>query len=172
MTRVESLILGVALLALLVALALAEDADTQELLVPPIVDVEQPPPSDPSLRPEWTAATAGGWALRLPLGGIVNVVDLQCGTVARDPNTGAIRKQKLNCNIGAGDHVHRGYVVLSPDVGKGTIMEGGHTDKLALIRSERYGGSEFRVRVRFEKGLTVCDRRGCVDLMRALRRRR
>lgn len=98
-------------------------------------------------------ANGRGWVLRHP-------EDVEGGTRAHP-----------NLNLSGGSSP-RGYVVLSPDTGKGSILEGGHTDKLLLVRSKRYGGSEARTRFRFERGLTVCDNHGqrCIDVWRALRR--
>jgi hypothetical protein len=100
---------------------------------------------------------------------LVHTQDIEGGrkVVLRD---GTIDRKKLNLNLSGGGAVNRGYVVVSPDTGKGLIVEDGHLRKLLLVRGRRYGGTEFRTRVRFERGLVVCDRRGCLDLMRALRR--
>lgn len=109
-------------------------------------------------------ANAGGTRFTCPGSEWVGAVDQQGGRyVPGEPN-------RLNLNIGAGNHITRGYVVLSPDVGKGTLLEDGSKHKLLLVRARRYGGTEFRTRVRFERGLTVCDRRGCVDVLKRLRR--
>lgn len=75
-----------------------------------------------------------------------------------------------NLNLSGGSSP-RGYVVLSPDTGKGSIFEGGHKDKLVLVRSKRYGGTEFRIQPTFKRGLIACDSAGCINVMRALRHR-
>lgn len=122
-----------------------------------------PAPTDPSLQASWERATAGGTALRLPLGGIRNVVDIEGGTyVPGQPH-------KLNLNLAGGNAVHRGYVVLSPDNGKGTILEDGHLRKLLLVRSPRHGGTQFRIKPTLKRGLVACDARGCLDVMKTLR---
>jgi hypothetical protein len=155
-----------AAVALLLAAAYTATATGQLPIQPePIVDTQNPPPADPSLLAEWTRATAGGWAIRMPNGGIYNIVDVQGGTYIPG------RPKRLNFNISAGDHRHRGYVVITPDNGKGLIVEDGHLHKLLLVRSGRYGGTEFRTPVRFERGLTVCDSSGCVDVLKRLRER-
>lgn len=80
--------------------------------------------------------------------------------------------KKLNVNISAGSAVHRGYVVLTPDNGKGAILEDGHLHKLLIVRGNRYGGTEFRIRPRFKRSLIICDKRGkgCIDLYRVVKR--
>ena len=82
------------------------------------------------------------------------------------------KPKRLNVNISGGSALHRGYVVLSADNGKGTIMEGGHLDKLLLVRSPRYGGSEARTNFKFKRGLVVCDNHGrdCLNVHRTLSR--
>jgi hypothetical protein len=128
------------------------------------------PGTDPSLLcvlEQGTAHIGGehGVAVRCPLGTLRGFTDVEGGTeVSGDPG-------KLQLNLSAGNRDHPGYVVVAPDVGKGLIVEDGRLRKLLLVRGARYGGSEFRARVRFRRGLTVCDRRGCVDVLRALRSR-
>lgn len=123
-----------------------------------------PDPILPGCTVEPGQANAGGTRFDCKGSEWLGAVDYQCGVYVPGD------RQKLNCNIGAGNHITRGYVVLSPDVGKGTLLEDGHKHKLLLVRARRYGGTEFRTRVRLERGAVVCDRRGCVDLLRELRR--
>lgn len=80
-------------------------------------------------------------------------------------------KNSLNVNISGGSAKHRGYVVFSPDNGKGSIFQDGHLNKLALFRGNRYGGTEFRIAPKFKRGLIVCNDAGenCVDLYAALK---
>lgn len=141
------------LVALALALAMLANAQATDPIIP-------------GCTVEPGKANAGGTRFMCLGSEWVGGVDWQGGTYVPGD------KKKLNTNIGAGDHITRGYVVLSPDVGKGTLLEDGHLHKLALIRAPRYGGTEFRTRVRFERGLVACDRRGCVDLLRALREAR
>jgi hypothetical protein len=79
------------------------------------------------------------------------------------------RPLDLNCNISGGSSRHRGYVVLSPDNGKGTILEDGHLNKLLLVRGKRHGGTQFRIQPTMKRGLVACDAQGCLDVMKALR---
>lgn len=78
----------------------------------------------------------------------------------------------LNVNISGGSSKHRGYVVLSPDNGKGTIMQDGRLHKLLLVRGNHDGGTEFRIRPRFLRSLVICDKagEGCIDLYRVVKR--
>ena len=76
-----------------------------------------------------------------------------------------------NLNISGGSNP-RGYVVLSPDTGKGSILEDGHKHKLLIVRGQQYGGTEFRIKPRFKRGLVLCNSRGrnCFDLYKTLQR--
>lgn len=108
-------------------------------------------------------ANGGGTRFTCPGSEWLGGTDFQGGRyVPGDPN-------KLNVNFAAGDSNHRGWVVVNPDVGKGTILEDGHLHKLAIFRAGRYGGTEFRTGVRFKAGLVVCDSRGCLNVAKALR---
>lgn len=79
------------------------------------------------------------------------------------------RPKQLNINISGGSATHRGYVVLSPDNGKGTILEDGHLHKLALFRGPQHGGTQFRVKPTFKNGLIVCrSGKACIDLTTVL----
>lgn len=166
-----ALVVALSVLFALVVLALAINADSQLPIQPePIVDTQNPPPADPSLLAEWTKATAGGWAIRMPRGGIYNIVDVQCGEIVHNED-GTLDKEKLNCNFGAGNRQHPGYVVLVADVGKGVIVDNGEPrpKKLLVVQNPRWGRSEFRTPVWFKKGLVACDRQGCIDVVRAIR---
>ncbi len=125
-----------------------------------------PVPLLPGCTVEPGMANAGGTRFSCPGSEWVGPVDLQGGQYVPG------NARRLNLNIGAGNHEQRGYVVLSPDVGRGTILEDGHLHRLLLVRARRYGGTEFRTMVRFERGLVVCDRRGCLDVARRLREHR
>lgn len=121
---------------------------------------------------------------------IIQTVPPPCGWIVNDSpgrhalvcNAGKLRgfrdweggdytgnSKTLNVNISGGSRVHRGYVVLSPDNGKGTIMEDGHLRKLLLVRSPRHGGTQFRIEPTFKRGLVACDAKGCLDVMKMLR---
>lgn len=102
-------------------------------------------------------ATAGGGALVCPNGGILNVVDIQGGSDVPG------RPGMLNLNIGAGNSAKRGNVVINPDVGNCLIVKDGRRHTIASMCPQRAGGA------RFHRGLTVCDRRGCVDVLKQLR---
>lgn len=117
----------------------------------------------PGCTVEAGAANAGGTRIWCIGSELVGVVDIQGGQYVPG------RPKRLNLNLGAGNHITRGYVVLSPDVGKGTILEDGHKRKLALFRSERHGGTQFRIKPTFKRGAVVCDRKGCVNVLDALR---
>lgn len=150
----KALLIALAALALLAAVATAQAPPQVQLpaTFPPECRWAHEPDGQISLacQPD----NKRGWILR-------HVEDVEGGTF-----------EHPNLNISGGSNP-RGYVVITPDSGKGLIVENGRLRKLLLVRDGRYGGTEFRTPVRFENGLTVCKRprRDCVDVMRALRRR-
>lgn len=121
----------------------------------------------PGCTVEPGAANAGGTRFTCPGSEWVGGVDWQGGRYVPGD------RKKLNANFSAGSRDHPGYVVLVADVGKGVVVDDGgrRPRKLLVLRGARWGGSEFRTRVRFERGLVACDRGGCVDVVRALRAR-
>lgn len=133
----------------------------------------QLPDTDPSLHCVLEPGTSQvngerGVAIKCPIGTLRGFTDNEMGT--DDPR----RPTLINGNISAGNRQHPGYVVITPDVGKGLIVGNGepHPKKLMLVRNPKWGHSEFRTPVWFKRGLVACDRRGCVDVMKALRARR
>jgi hypothetical protein len=92
----------------------------------------------PNTRIEPSGAVAGGDALWLPHGDILNVRNVQGGTVD-DPNL----------DLGAGSSTHRGTLALNYDVGRCTVISNGHKHPLAVFcpgkrpwfrRAPRVGG--------------------------------
>lgn len=121
----------------------------------------------PGCHVEPHAANAGGTRINCQGSEWLGSVDNQGGKyVPGDP-------KKLNSNFSAGNRQNPGYVVLVADVGKGVLVDDGESKpkKLMVLRHRKYGPSGFRIRMRFEKGLIACDRRGCVNVVKALRRR-
>ncbi len=70
------------------------------------------------------AGANGGAALYLPLGDVLNVRNIQGGMVT--PNRG-----DLNLDLGAGDSVNRGDIVLNYDVGRRVLIFDGHKKVIA-----------------------------------------
>jgi hypothetical protein len=70
------------------------------------------------------AGANGGAALYLPLGDVLNVRNIQGGMVT--PNRG-----DLNLDLGAGDSVNRGDIVLNYDVGRRVLIFDGHKKVVA-----------------------------------------
>jgi hypothetical protein len=155
------------LAAVLIMFSLLAPAEAQT----PKNETLQLPGVDPSLACDLEPSTAHingmhGVAVKCPIGTIRGFNDAELGTWdARKPSLN-------NGNLSAGNREHPGYIVVAPDVGKGLIVGNGerHPKRLLLVRNARWGRTEFRVRVHFTRGLTACDSRGCVDVLRRLRR--
>ena len=74
------------------------------------------------------AGANGGAALYLPLGDVLNVRNIQGGMVTSD-------RGDLNLDLGAGDSVNRGDIVLNYDVGRRVLIFDGHKNVIA-----KFGG--------------------------------
>ena len=70
------------------------------------------------------AGANGGAALYLPLGDVLNVRNIQGGMVTSD-------RSDLNLDLGAGDSVNRGDIVLNYDVGRRVLIFDGHKNVIA-----------------------------------------
>ena len=74
------------------------------------------------------AGANGGAALYLPLGDVLNVRNIQGGMVTSN-------RGDLNLDLGAGDSVNRGDIVLNYDVGRRVLIFDGHKNVIA-----KFGG--------------------------------
>ena len=74
------------------------------------------------------AGANGGAALYLPLGDVLNVRNIQGGMVTSN-------RSDLNLDLGAGDSVNRGDIVLNYDVGRRVLIYDGHKNVIA-----KFGG--------------------------------
>jgi hypothetical protein len=74
------------------------------------------------------AGANGGAALYLPMGDVLNVRNIQGGMVTSD-------RGDLNLDLGAGDSVNRGDIVLNYDVGRRVLIFDGHKNVIA-----KFGG--------------------------------
>jgi len=70
----------------------------------------------------------GGAALYLPMGDVLNVRNIQGGMVTSN-------RSDLNLDLGAGDSVNRGDIVLNYDVGRRVLIFDGHKNVIA-----KFGG--------------------------------
>lgn len=76
------------------------------------------------------AGAAGGDALYLPMGDVLNVRNIQGGY-----QTG--RRADLNLDLGAGNSTQRGDVVVNWDVGNRTLIYDGHKHLVASFSAKR-----------------------------------
>jgi hypothetical protein len=70
------------------------------------------------------AGANGGAALYLPMGDLLNVRNVQGGMVTGN-------RSDLNLDLGAGDSMNRGDIVLNYDVGKRVLIYDGHKKVIA-----------------------------------------
>jgi hypothetical protein len=83
---------------------------------------------DPTVLVVPRAGAAGGPAMYLPNGDLLNVRNIQGGTMSSDPSS-------LNLDLGAGDTEHPGDVAINYDVGRDVIIYDGHKRAVARIGS-------------------------------------
>lgn len=103
----------------------------------------------PAASADWTVIphgdVAGGDELVLPLGGISGFRNLQCGEVTGNA-------ADLNCDIGAGDATHPGYVVVDWDLGKGFLIYAGAVSPHTLVAAFLPSSIDFYAPVNFHAG--------------------
>lgn len=116
---------------------------------------------------EANKANAGGTRITCPGSEWLGSVDNQGGKYVPG------HKKTLNSNFSAGSRQHPGYVVIVADVGKGMIVDNGesHPKKLFVLQNRRYGPSEFRTLIRFERNIVLCNSHGrhCFNLYKRLK---